>query len=286
MICTSVERPTLEIPDHVWARIEHVDFVNFPVPLLNPIFEFEGRVYWNGTELLRVSPTLAAFARFDEAASRMPYDEMFRVIESPDRSVRAQIYSVFFEKDAEGTWNMIYRLMNASRLLMSTPSSLPGWFESDLPTVNWMLTATEPYDWLGVDDFVRFFCPAASLDGDAVMRTVRCALATMLGPCSLISDARVRPTDNGLVELVPMTSRCCGVLLDVRRGEAAALLAMDDPEHLVSRFWRLSSKIFVDARDRLEMRAISSDAWHFAQAASAARASEDSAQLTAASFYC
>ncbi len=277
MLCLPLQKPRLEISAEVWEHLEGRDFINFSVPLLNPPVEFEGRLFWDGVELMMLSPTLAAFAHFEESEAHMPYDEMFRIVENEDGTLRAQIYSFFFEKE-DGEWFMMYRLMNVTRLVTDTPA---------LPGSNWMLTLTEPADWLTVNDFIDFFCEMAGYSKLCVDACVRRQLEYAVGPDYDDRVARIKPLADGMAILVPTTARCTALLLDLRRGERVAHFAMDDPPHLIARFWRMSAKMFIGNADRRELQAIMNDAWHYAHAIRSAREQANVEEaLSAAAFYC
>ena len=286
MICLPLHKPRLEIPAEVWDHLAGKDFINFSVPLLNPPVEFEGRLFWDGAELMMLSPALGAFARFEDAEAHMPYDEMFRIVESPDASLRAQIYAIFFEKE-DDEWFMMYRLMNVSRLVTDKPAPLPGMADDDLPTSSWMLTLDEPTEWLTLNDFIDYYCEMAGYGKLCVDACVKRQLEYTMGSDYNDRVARIKPLTNGMAILVPTTERCAALLLDLRRGERIARFVMDDPQHLVSRFWRMSAKIFVNKADKMELQAIANDAWHYAHAIRSAREQTNVEEtLTAAAFYC
>lgn len=282
MICLSAQKPLLDITPDVWSRLADADLINVPVPLLNPPVEFEGRLFWDGAALMMVTPIVASFASAAEEAARMPYDEMFRVIESPDGAFRAQIYSIFFAKDA-GEWRMFYRLLNVDRVLMRDASTLPGW-RGDLPCSRWTMAASEMSEWLTADAFVSFYCSSAGYDACAVGDLVLELLAR--DGCSPMR-AHMTAGDGGMAVLVPTTGLCCSTVIDLSRPEAISLLLPDDPSHFVSLYWVLADKMLLSAADRFQMTALTCDAKRFSIAARAAREQIGALAepLSAAAFY-
>lgn len=282
------DRPKLDIPTEVWQTLSDAEFVNFSVPLLNPPTEFEGRVFWNGVELMRAGADIAALPHFKQVEAMMPYDEIFRVVVSPDGQTRAVIYSIYFERDPEEGWVMMYRLMNATLLVDAPMSSRLGWVGDGLPAVRWMLTSTEPCEWMSASEYAAYFGRGDHLRRTEIENFLRREVFRATAPSFDMTRAHVRLGDGETAILAPTDVRCCAVVFDTRRLEATSRLVMDDPTHLIAPFWRLASKVFVNAADRFEMAALSSDAWHYAQAVSEARATSDDsdAVLTSASFYC
>lgn len=286
MLCLTANRPKLEIPAEVWNRLEYNDFINFSVPLLNPPVEFEGRVYWGGRELMMLSPTLAAFARFEESEALMPYDEMFRIVANDDETMFAQVYAVFFEKEGD-EWFMMYRLMNADRLVREAASEARMASDDGIPASNWMLTSSEQDEWMTVDAFTRFFCEMAGYDSASALETLEKQLEYMEGSNYNIRDARVKPLTGGMVILVPKLTKCCALMIDVTKNTRIARFVMDDPPHLIRRFWNLNSKMFLSGADRAELRAVASDAWHYSHAMRSAREQlKVEEEITASAFYC
>lgn len=277
-------KPLLEIPAAVWQGLAARDFVNFPVPLLNPPVERDGVLRWNEQPLLMVSETLAAFSDTEEAARRMPYDELFRVVACEARGLCAQIYGVFFRRTG-GEWRMFYRLMNVSRML--EPAAMPCGADCDVPVSSWMLSATEITNWFTFHDFVDFYCDVAGYNRTCAAGNIVRQLEYLEGGCVDVRRARVLPTTPGIVVLVPRTTRCAAVMFDIVRNRRIALFAMDDPPHLIARFWRLQAKLFLNAADRLEMMGMENDARHFARALQIAREeARTGREVTAAAFYC
>lgn len=283
MICLAEQRPRLEIPSGAWIALDGREFVNLRVPLMREPVEFEGRLYWDGAVLTMASPDSAGFATLDDLRIRMPYDELFRVVEGPDGR-RAQIYSAFFERVEDGEWGMVYRLMDLDRTVFRDERDLPGYIDDGLPTSRWSLTSTEMSGWLSRDAFIDHFCPMAGRDGYAIDACVSREIQKMG-----MTGARVRMmlASGGMAIAAPEAGRCCASVIDLARAEVVSRLAMDDPSDLIARFWRLSSKIFLTPQERGEKVAVESEAWHYAQASRAALAScETTETLTAAAFYC
>lgn len=279
MLCLSACKPKLEIPAEVWKHLEGNDFINFSVPLLNPPVEFEGRVFWGGRELMVLSPTLAAFATFEESEALMPYDEMFRIVTNDDETMSAQIYSIFFEKEND-EWYMMYRLMNVA-------FEAPRVWDDGLPSSNWMLTSSEVNEWLTIDAFADFYCGMMGYDADAAYESVKKHMEYMEGSGYNIRDARIKPLTGGMAILVPKLTKCCALMFDITTGARLARFVMDDPSHLVRRFWSLNSKMLLNGADRMEMQAVMNDAWHYSHAIRSAREQlHVEEEITASAFYC
>lgn len=289
MLCLPTQKPRLEIPVEVWSLLKHNDFVNFPVPLLNPPHEFEGRLFWSGHELYMAANDVASFGRHEDAERAMPYDEMFRVVTSDDGRASAQIYAVFFGK-IEGEWQMMYRLMNVDRFLGAPiePNAGTGDIDGREVTVsNWMLTASGIENWFTISDFVNFYCAIAPLDRRRAQDNIASQLRRMEGPDFDERNARIMPLADGTVVLVSRLTKSSALVFDLVRNERISIFSMDDPAHLIERFWRLNAKMFMNRHDRIEMQGMINDSRLFANAIKAAR--EQLAipeELTAAAFYC
>jgi hypothetical protein len=291
MISLSGLKPELEIPEEAWRALERDDFVNFPAPLLNPPVERDGVLIWSGCELLKLSPTLAAFANDSDAAARMPYGEMFKIVSDVDATRFAQIYAIFFQKTG-GEWRMMYRLMNCDRLCNSAArSSCPrgGTYETPEETFssNWMLSLSGVENWLTLDAYLNYYCRYESYNRDYMAENISLQLDYMEGGRQDLSEARVMPTPNGAILLVSRLIKGWALLFDAIKNVRLARFIMDDPPILVERFWRLHSKIFLSASDRLEMEGMICDARHFSFAIKAAREQRFiEEEVTAAAFYC
>lgn len=283
MISISALKPELEIPIEVWEILRDNDFVNFSVPLLNPPEERNGALFWGGRELLMVAEDTAAFASDAEAAMYMPYGEMFKVTASPDETISSQIYSIFFEKE-RGEWFMMYRLMNCDRAFagaeaMSADSS------GELPS-NWMLALSGVENWLTLDAYLNYYCKFESYNRGYIAAVIREQLIYMEGPGYSEDDARVMVQPGGVIVLVSKLVKGWALVVDIIKNTRLARFIMDDPPHLVEMFWRLHSKIFLNARDRIEMDGMTADACHFLRALNAARDQRSIEQcVTAAAFY-
>jgi hypothetical protein len=100
-------------------------------------------------------------------------------------------------------------------------------------------------------------------------------------------DARVMPMPNDIIVLVPDGGKGRALMFDVIKNSRVAYLVMDDPAHLIDRFWRLHSKIFLNGEEQREMAAMISDARHFSGALASAREQLSiRKEITAAAFYC
>lgn len=283
MMTSPDARPSLEIPDEVWDRLEEHDLINFSVPLLAPPIEFEGRVYWGGLQMMKVGRDIAAFSSFSQADAHMPYGRVFDVIEGRG-CARALIYGVYFERGEMGEWHMMYRMMNVRRAL-SASEDVPGMPDEPAPLSTFMLSATEPSEWFTVNDYFDHYCRALQIPWEGADRAIR-ACAASLSDVAVYGERHILPLDDGRAIYVPGEARCPALLFSAHTGTILSRLAMDDPDHLIGRFWSLSKKIFICDADRFEMQAVASDAWHYAQALSAARLSlREELPLTAAAFY-
>jgi hypothetical protein len=289
MISISGLKPELEIPQEIWDSLEFHNFVNFPVPLLNPPTEIEGRLEWSGLELMMISSDLAAFARDEDAERYIPYDEMFRVVPNIDSTRFAQIYSVFFERTG-GEWRMIYRLMNCDRALdvPEAASGSHGSLGEDEPLrSNWMLSLSGVENWLTLDAYLNYYCKYESYNKSYVASNIREQLEFMEGSHVSQHDARVMPLPNGVVVLVSKLTRGLALVVDVVKNTRLARFVMDDPPHLVELFWRLNSKMFLSASDRMAMGGMICDARHYLYAIKSAREQRVvPEEITAAAFYC
>ena len=276
------QKPKLEIPQEVWECLADRDFVNFSVPLLIEPVESEDGLTWNGHELLLLSDTLAAFTYDEDAMRYMPYDEMFRVISNEGETQLAQIYAIFFEK-LSGEWRMMYRLMNGDRLITRQGADLP---ETELVS-NWMLTLTGVERWFTVDDYLEYYCKFTSYDRLKVSANIQKQLMYLEGIGAVDSKARVMQLSDDIVVLVPKLTKGHAVMFDIVKNTRLATFVMDDPPHLIERFWRLHSKMFLSRSDRMEMQGMICDARHFSYAIKAAREQMCiNEKITAAAFYC
>jgi hypothetical protein len=273
-------KPELEIPREAWELLAGNDFVNFSVPLLNPPEEINGRLFWSGHELMTVTDSLAAFASDMEAARRMPYGEMFKVIENSDGTLFAQIYSIFFEKES-GEWHMMYRIMNCGRVLDAPAPKLD---DAGLPS-NWMLSLSGVENWLTLDAYLNHYCKFENYNKSYVAANIREQLSFMGAGCGE-ENVRVMAQPGGVVVLAPNLTKGWALVVDVVKNARLARLVMDDPPHLVEIFWRLHSKMFLSGRDMLEMEGMISDARHFIYAINSAREQMSvEEEVTAAAFY-
>ncbi|GHV27164.1 hypothetical protein FACS1894167_01710 [Synergistales bacterium] len=280
-------RPALEVPAHVWDALRERDFVNFPVPLLNPPAEEGGVPYWSGYKLTVPAPGIAAFARDEDAALYMPYGEMFRIITGggENETPRAQIYGIFFEEDC-GEWQMIYRLVNCDRVYARTLRPMPGDAERALPS-NWMLTLSGVENWLTLDAYLNYYCKYQNMDSAAVGANIYSQISFMEGSCRHADDARVMPMPGGVVLLVSRLSKDRALMYDAVNDERLARFVMDDPAHLIDTFWRLQAKVLLNASDMRELNAMISDARHFVYAKKSAREQGAAGEeISAAAFYC
>jgi hypothetical protein len=283
LISISALKPELEIPIEVWDILKDNDFVNFSVPLLNPPEETGSVLFWGGRELLLVTENTAAFASDAEAAKYMPYGEMFKVIASPDGTKSAQIYSIFFEKERD-EWFMMYRLMNCDRALAGAEAVSAG-LGGELPS-NWMLALSGVENWLTLDAYLNYYCKFESYNRGYIAANIREQLLYMEGPDYREDDARVMVQPGGIVVLVSKLAKGWALVVDIIKNARLARFIMDDPPHLIEMFWRLHSKIFLNARDRLEMEGMTADAGHFLHAIKAAKEQRSIEQyVTAAAFY-
>jgi hypothetical protein len=276
----SALKPELEIPREAWELLAENDFVNFPVPLLNPPEEINGMLFWSGHELMMVTDDLAAFESDADASRHMPYGEMFKVVANSDETLHAQIYSIFFEKES-GEWRMMYRIMNCGRVL---DTSAPKHDGGGLPS-NWMLSLSGVENWLTLDAYLNYYCKFEKYNKNYVAANIREQLGYMCEGYRY-EDVRVMAQPGGVVLLVPKLTKSWALVLDVVKNARLACLVMDDPSHLVEIFWRLHSKMFLNGRDRLEMDGMISEARHFLYAIKSAREQRSVEEVvTAAAFY-
>jgi hypothetical protein len=290
MISISGLKPELEISQEIWDSLESHDFVNFPVPLLNPPTETESGLEWSGRELMMISADLAAFGRDEDAERYMPYDEMFRVVSNTDCTRFAQIYSIFFERTG-GEWRMIYRLMNCDRAL-GAPGKVSsgqrcGLDEDEPLQSNWMLSLSGVENWLTLDAYLNYYCKYESYNKSYVASNIREQLKFMEGSRASQDDARVMPLPSGVILLVSKLTKGLALVVDVVKNTRLARFVMDDPQHLVELFWRLHSKMFLSASDRMAMECMVCDARHYIYAIKSAREQRlVPEEITAAAFYC
>jgi hypothetical protein len=284
-------KPNLEIPNEVWDFLEDRDFVNFPVPLLNPPAETENGLVWSGHELVMLSDTLAAFEKDDDASCYMPYGEMFKIVANEDETRFAQIYAIFFEK-MDGEWEMLYRLMNCDRVFSESGQAVPVPLDSsessDNPlSSNWMLSLSGIDNWLTLDAYLNFYCRARSYNIPDVTANIYKQLDYMEGAIWDKRDIRVMTMPGDIIVLVSKLTKGWALMIDVVNNSRLARFVMDDPPHLIESFWRIHSKIFLSSSDILEMNGMLSDARHFSYALKSAREQKlIDEEITAAAFYC
>jgi hypothetical protein len=286
-ITVAESRPALDVPSYVWDALRERDFVNFPVPLLNPPVEEGGVPYWSGYKLTVPAPGIAAFAHDEDAALYMPYGEMFQIITSGDenKALRAQIYGIFFEEDC-GEWQMMYRLVNCDRVYALTRQPMPDDAEQALPS-NWMLTLSGVENWLTIDAYLNYYCKYQNMDGGVAGANIYAQISRMEGSRGNADDARVLPMPGGIVILVSRLSKGLALMYDVLNDERLARFVMDDPPYLIDAFWRLQSKVLLNTSDMRELNAMMSDARHFVYAKKSAREQGAAGEeISAAAFYC
>ncbi|MDR3254579.1 MAG: hypothetical protein LBT31_03295 [Synergistaceae bacterium] len=286
-------KPELEIPEEVWNSLEVCDFVNFPVPLLNPPYETERGLEWSGHELMVLSENVAAFERDEDAAFYMPYGKMFKIMADTGEERFAQIYSVFFERQ-DGKWRMMYRLMNCDRVLrceqVFPESSVSNDFEApsqDALSSNWMLCLSGIENWLTLNAYLDYYCKFESYNRSYVAANVNKQLEYMEGRDAHGCEARVMPLPGGVVVLVSRLTKGIALVVDIVKNKRMACFVMDDPSHLVELFWQLHSKMFLSSRDMMAMEGMICDARHYLYAIKSAREQKlMPEELTAAAFYC
>ncbi|MDR3332744.1 MAG: hypothetical protein LBT08_08945 [Synergistaceae bacterium] len=281
-------KPELEIPEKVWSAFGERDFVNFPVPLLNPPVESEDGLFWSGQKLMKLSRDVAAFEHDEDASLLMPYGHMFEVLPNEDETLFAQIYAIFFER-AEDEWRMVYRVMNCDRILKECDrefASLPDAGEEPLSS-NWMLSLTGVENWMTLDAYLNYYCGYESYDKYHVAVNLSEQLYYMGGEDCRVEDVRIMAMPGGVIVLISKLAKGWALMVDIVKNNRLARFVMDDPSHLVESFWRLHSKMLLSASDRMEMDGMLCDARHFSLAIKSAREQKlIEEEVTAAAFYC